>query len=169
MSAQPTQGGLLVATDGSCLKNPGGPTGWAWVAADGRWSSAGCPTGTNQVGELRAVLSALRDFSAESLTIETDSEYALNVATKWAKGWERRGWRTKDGSPVKNLALVQVIRHLLAVRTEPVRFVKVPGHDPGRRFPLNDQADAHARAAAIWAQRNGTEGEFTGQAGERVL
>src|SRR4051812_13736373 len=26
---------VLVATDGSCLRNPGGPTGWAYVRSDG--------------------------------------------------------------------------------------------------------------------------------------
>ena len=52
---------VLVATDGSCLRNPGGPTGWAWVRADGAWASGGRPEGTNQIGELMAVVLALTD------------------------------------------------------------------------------------------------------------
>ena len=71
---------VLVGCDGSCLKNPGGATGWAWVASDGRWASASQPSGTNQVAELWGVLSVLRDFPDNALAIQIDSEYASLMA-----------------------------------------------------------------------------------------
>lgn len=143
---------LTVATDGSCLRNPGGATGWAWVAEDGRSCAGGAPTGTNQVGELYAVLTALRAFPVEDLTIQIDSEYAMNVSTHWGAGWARRGWRTAAGDPVKNLPLVKLIVHLMRTRPAPVHFEKVPAHDSSGRWPLNDKADILAKTAAKRAQ-----------------
>lgn len=139
---------LLVATDGSCLKNPGGPTGWAWVTEDGRSCVGGAPKGTNQVGELYGVLTALRAFPVEDLTVQIDSEYAMNVATHWGSAWARNGWRTKSGDPVKNLALVKVIVHLARTRPAPVRFQKVEAHRTDGRWPLNEQADVLAKSGA---------------------
>lgn len=61
---------------------------------------------TNQRGELNALLIALNycaSLSGEEAQIITDSEYLFNTITKeWYKGWERRGWLTKDATPVKN-------------------------------------------------------------------
>ena len=124
---------LTIATDGSCLKNPGGASGWAWVADDGRWFAAGQPTGTNQVAELWGVLAALRDFPLDPLTIQIDSVYAMKCATTWAQGWARNGWRNRAGDPVSNLALVQAIFTQMKRRKDAglvTRFEKVPGHDP---------------------------------------
>lgn len=153
---------VMVACDGSCLRNPGGPTGWAWVASDGRWA-AGCqPTGTNQVGELWGLLTVLRDFPTEPLAIQIDSEYAMKVATVWARSWARNGWRTRDGKKVANLALVVSIHRQMTIREAPVRFIKVPGHDPANRYPLNTAADKRARAAATYAQQHDEARDFKG-------
>lgn len=159
---------VVLACDGSCLSNPGGPTGWAWVREDGTWASGGQPTGTNQVGELWAVLSALRDFPVEPLTIQIDSAYAMKTATTWAELWARNGWVTKEGARVANLSLVQAIHRRMVVRDAPVRFVKVPGHDPEHRFPLNDAADRQARMAAVHAGDHGVSAVFSG-ADPRVI
>jgi ribonuclease HI len=43
--------------------------------------------------------------------IFTDSELCVNTITKWAKAWEARGWRKKDGE-IKNLELVQELYRL---------------------------------------------------------
>lgn len=139
---------LTVATDGSCLRNPGGATGWAWVSEDGRSCAGGAPKGTNQIAELYGVLTALRAFPVEDLTIQVDSEYAMNVATQWGVGWARRGWRTAAGDPVKNVSLVKLIVHLMRTRPAPVHFDKVPAHDGAGRWPLNDRADLLAKTAA---------------------
>src|SRR5699024_2456685 len=42
---------IMVSTDGSCLKNPGGAIGWAWVDHRGGAHSGGAPEGTNQIAE----------------------------------------------------------------------------------------------------------------------
>lgn len=152
------RGRLLVACDGSCLRNPGGATGWAWVSVDGRWAAGAQPTGTNQIAELWGVLSILRDFPETPLMVQIDSEYAMNVATKWRAGWRRNGWKNREGKPVSNLGLVRAIDHQMNARSEPIEFMKVPGHDPEKRWPLNDAADERASYAAKVADVEQREG-----------
>ena len=50
---------IIAAADGSALGNPG-PAGWAWYVDDGCWASGGWPHGTNNMGELMAVLDLLQ-------------------------------------------------------------------------------------------------------------
>ncbi len=141
---------ITVSTDGSCLRNPGGAIGWAWVDHDGGSAAGGLAVGTNQVAELMAVHEAvLAHPGAEGLHIESDSLYAIKCASVWVGGWRRKGWRTASGGPVLNLALVQGIDRAIAERPGPVTFAWVRGHD-GDRF--NEEADRLAGIAAREAQ-----------------
>lgn len=38
----------------------------------------------------------------QSVAIHTGSDYLRNGATEWIHGWQRRGWKTGAGDPVKN-------------------------------------------------------------------
>lgn len=137
---------IIVSTDGSCLRNPGGAIGWAWVNHTGPSNSGGEPSGTNQVAELRALLEAvLAHPGPEPLLIESDSQYAIKCASEWLAGWKRKGWKTAGGSPVRNLELVQSIERAITEREGPVRFRWVRGH-VGNHF--NEAADALAGEAA---------------------
>ncbi|PSR68050.1 ribonuclease HI [Nocardia sp. MDA0666] len=137
---------IIVSTDGSCLRNPGGAIGWAWVNHQGTSASAGAASGTNQVAELRAVLEAIRAHPGpEPLFIESDSLYAIKCASEWLPSWRLNGWRTATGSAVKNVELVQWIDHAIATRPGPVRFRWVRGH-VGNYY--NEQADKLAGEAA---------------------
>ncbi|WP_040839259.1 ribonuclease H family protein [Nocardia brevicatena] len=137
---------IIVSTDGSCLRNPGGAIGWAWVDHAGGADSGGAASGTNQIAELRALLEAIRAHpGSEPLLIESDSLYAIKCASEWITGWRHNGWRTSTGSPVKNAELIQQIDRAIAGRPGPVRFRWVRGH-VGNYY--NEQADALAGAAA---------------------
>ncbi|AXE38244.1 RNase H family protein [Acidipropionibacterium virtanenii] len=142
---------ITAAADGSSLDNPG-PAGWAWYVDDRRWAAGGWPRGTNNMGELMAVLDLLRATSGagEELTVLCDSQYAINCCTKWIPGWKRRGWKKRDGKPVLNRDLLEQLDAELSGRE--VTFEWVKGH-AGHR--LNEAADARARAAAT-AYRDGT-------------
>ncbi|NMR20377.1 ribonuclease H [Cellulomonas fimi] len=141
---------ITVSTDGSCLKNPGGASGWAWVDHAGPTASGGIASGTNQIAELMAVLQAITAHPGpEPLMIESDSQYAIKCASVWVAGWRRKGWRTASGGPVQNLALVQGIERAIAERTGPVTFTWVRGHVGNHFNELADElAGAAARAAA---------------------
>lgn len=147
LSAKPE---VTVACDGSCLSNPGGATGWAWVSGDGRWATGCQPVGTNQIAELQGVLSILRDFPLTPVEVQIDSEYAMKAATVWRHGWKKRGWKTASGDEVRNLGLVRLIDMQMERRRAPIRFTKVPGHDKRNRWPLNTKADRLAGEAAKW-------------------
>ncbi|MFE9579535.1 ribonuclease H [Nocardia sp. NPDC006044] len=137
---------IIVSTDGSCLRNPGGAIGWAWVNHQGSSSSGGAASGTNQVAELRAVLEAINGHpGSEPLLIESDSLYAIKCASEWISSWRLNGWRTSAGGAVKNVELIRQIDKSIASRPGPVRFRWVRGH-VGNYF--NEQADALAGEAA---------------------
>lgn len=150
---------IIVSTDGSCLRNPGGAIGWAWIAHEGgRFDSGGAASGTNQVAELTALLKAIEAHPGdEPLFIESDSQYAIRCASEWVEGWKRKGWRTASGGPVKNLELIQAIDRAIASRPGPVRFRWVRGHVGN---PFNERADQLAGLAAQdWAAgRGGVDG-----------
>ncbi|GAA5046251.1 ribonuclease H family protein [Nocardia callitridis] len=137
---------IIVSTDGSCLRNPGGAIGWAWVNHQGSARSGGAASGTNQVAELRAVLEAIVAHpGTEPLFIESDSLYAIKCSSEWINGWRTNGWRTTTGAAVKNVELIREIDTAIVSRPGPVRFRWVRGH-VGNYF--NEQADTLAGEAA---------------------
>ncbi len=140
---------ITAAADGSALGNPG-PAGWAWYVDDDRWDAGGWAHGTNNMGELKAVLELFRATAAvdDDLLVLCDSQYVINSVTKWMAGWKRKGWRKADGSAVLNVDLMQEIDAELAGRR--YRFEWVKGHVG---HPLNEAADVRARAVATAYQR----------------
>ncbi len=95
-------------TDGSASPNPG-PGGYAVIRDAQPWLIGGEPSGaetTNIRMEGLAILTALDDADGEECTITTDSEFWINVLTKWAPGWESKGW-IKKGGEIKNLDIVK--------------------------------------------------------------
>lgn len=93
-------------TDGSASPNPG-PGGYAVVEGD-KPVALGSESGdtTNIRMEGSALIAAMQLADSEPCEIFTDSEFWINVITKWAPGWAAKGWR-KSGGPIKNLELVQ--------------------------------------------------------------
>ena len=138
---------ITAAVDGSSLGNPG-PAGWAWVISEDCWDAGGWPSGTNNLGELNAVLELLNataqaGLADEDLHILADSQYAINVISKWSPGWKKRGWVKADKKPIKNLELIQEIDRAMQGRA--VTFEWVKGH---AGHPLNERADDAARSCA---------------------
>ncbi|UIK89131.1 ribonuclease HI family protein [Arthrobacter polaris] len=136
---------IVAAADGSALGNPG-PAGWAWYVDDDCWRAGGWPHGTNNMGELMAVLDLFNSTAHlpdEPLHILCDSQYVINSVTKWMPGWKRKGWKKSDGKPVLNLELLKEIDAALVGRKYTFEWVK--GH---AGHALNEAADDRARDAA---------------------
>ena len=135
---------ITAAADGSSLGNPG-PAGWAWYVDEDTWDAGGWPRGTNNLGELTAILRLLEAtaHTGEDLLILADSQYAINVVSKWRLGWKKRGWTKADKKPIKNLELIQEIDRAMEGRR--VTFEWVKGH-AGHR--MNERADDLARSCA---------------------
>ncbi len=134
-----------VFTDGAASPNPG-PGGWGAVyVVDDVIIAEDLghePKTTNNRMELLALLASLALVPLGSAaTIYTDSQLCVNTFTTWAKGWEKRGWKRKDGE-IKNLELVKEI--YLALKTRPkLKLEWIPAHN-GQRW--NEYADALATA-----------------------
>lgn len=142
---------IIAAADGSALGNPG-PAGWAWYVNDECWGAGGWKHGTNNMGELKAVLELLKstDHVADRpLKILCDSKYTIDSLTKWMHGWKKKGWKKADGKPVLNLDLFKELDAALVGRKCTFEWVK--GH---AGHPMNEAADKRARAAAT-AYRDG--------------
>ena len=135
---------ITAAADGSSLGNPG-PAGWAWYVDEDTWDAGGWPKGTNNLGELTAILRLLEATAetGEELHILADSQYAINVVSKWRLGWKKRGWTKADKKPIKNLELIQEIDRAMEGRR--VTFEWVKGH---AGHHMNERADDLARGCA---------------------
>ena len=134
-----------VFTDGSCIGNPG-PGGWGAVRVqDGavveRRHGADAHTTNNRM-ELTALIEGLSMLAPdEPADLYSDSRLVVDTVTKWAAGWERRGWRRKDGE-VKNLELVQRA-YALAQERPHARIHWIRAHDGSL---WNEYADSLATA-----------------------
>lgn len=134
-----------VFTDGACTGNPG-RGGWGAVyVRDGvvvAQRHGHDPATTNNRMELKAVIEGLRMLTpGDEVALYSDSQLVVNTLTKWAAGWEARGWQRKEGE-VKNLDLVQEAFALYRERPK-VRIQWIRAHD-GTRW--NEYADSLATA-----------------------
>ena len=142
--AKPT---VHLFTDGACSGNPG-PGGWGLILrhpATGREierSGAERETTNNRM-ELMAVIEGLSLLTKSSVVeLYSDSEYVLKGLGEWLASWKRRGWKTADKKPVKNVELWQRLDDL-AQRHE-VRMHWIRGH---MGHPENERADRLAVGA----------------------
>jgi len=133
---------VQIWTDGACKGNPG-PGGWGALlrrGANERELYGGAANTTNNRMELIAVIEALAALKRPcNVVIHTDSQYVKLGITEWLPQWKRRGWKTADRKPVKNVELWQQLE--LQVQRHRVHWRWVRGHsgDPG-----NERADALA-------------------------
>jgi ribonuclease HI len=130
-------------TDGSASPNPG-PGGFSVIKNNEPVVLGSEPNGgetTNIRMEGYALMAALKHANGKSCKIYTDSEFWINVITKWSLAWEANGWRKKGGE-IKNLDIVKEICPLY--RQSKAELVWVRGHnnDPG-----NELADEWANKA----------------------
>jgi ribonuclease HI len=130
-------------TDGSASPNPG-PGGFSVILDKKPVALGGEPSGavtTNIRMEGFAILAALKHAAGEPCEIYTDSEFWINVITKWSIAWEAKGWK-KSGGEIKNLDIVREVCPLY--RDSHAKLIWVRGHnnDPG-----NELADHWANEA----------------------
>ena len=144
------EGALVYWTDGSCEPNPG--DGGCAAVLDGQVVYTGheiYPT-TNIRMEGLAIIGALEHSDRRPAVLMTDSQFWVDVLTKWAAGWERRGWRKADKKPPENLDLVQQAYELYS--THPcveIRWVR--GHAGHEWNEMADEAANSARMMAVEA------------------
>lgn len=136
---------VVAYTDGACRGNPG-PGGWAalleWNGHE-RLLSGNAEQTTNNRMELTAAIRALEAIRrASTVLLHTDSQYLRQGITEWLPRWQRNGWRTADGRPVKNQDLWLALASATARHRVEWRWVRGHAGDP-----RNERVDRAARAA----------------------
>ena len=128
--------------------NPG-PGGWGAILMfkDYKKEISGSQKDTtNNIMELTAVIEALKlvKFPCR-IKIYSDSAYVVNAFLQgWIYNWIKKGWKTADGSPVKNKELWEDLYKF--TKTHEIEFIKVKGHSDNE---YNNRCDELAREAIL--------------------
>jgi len=97
-------------TDGACRGNPG-PGGWGVLlkyADREKELYGGERQTTNNRMELTAAIQALESLTRRcEVCVVTDSVYVAKGISEWLPNWVKRGWKTANKEPVKNVDLWQ--------------------------------------------------------------
>jgi ribonuclease HI len=106
--------------------------------------SGGEKNTTNNIMELTAVVEALRLVKYPcKIKIYSDSAYVVNAFSQgWIYNWIKKGWKTADGSAVKNKELWKELYKF--TKTHNIEFIKVKGHSDNE---FNNRCDELARNA----------------------
>lgn len=107
---------INIYCDGACSPNPGkSGTGMAIYQQDKLtelWYGLHQPMGTNNTAELNGLLEAFKyaeSYIQQGKTVQvlSDSKYSIDCITKWAKGWQAKGWTRGKGEEIKNLEIIK--------------------------------------------------------------
>jgi ribonuclease HI len=144
-----------VYTDGSCLKNPGGPGGWAYSAYGDHQvpfiedkdksfygSEGSVRSTTNNRMELFAIINGLAaayDLGYRKIKIVSDSKYSIHAFSNYELNKKKKKLRGK-----KNLDLIKIIEFYLTPDVM-IEFNWVKGH---AKSPWNIYVDNAAYEAA---------------------
>lgn len=138
-------------TDGSASPNPG-PGGWA-VIENEKPVRLGREAQTTNIRMEGAALKAAMEYAGtEGCEIHTDSQFWVNVLTKWADGWRHQDFATgkvvwsKRGGEIQNLEMVKELYELY--HKLPVELVFVRGHMGTYGNELADEWANKAREGA---------------------
>ncbi len=139
----------ILWTDGSASPNPG-PGGFAVIEVindDAKPVVLGREAqSTNIRMEGLAMIAAIKYAGEEGCEIHSDSEFWINVLTKWADGWQARGWRKAKGE-IQNLDIVKELYELY--HAYPVKLIWVRGHVGTIYNEMADEWANRARKGAV--------------------
>jgi ribonuclease HI len=134
---------VVIYTDGACSGNPG-PGGWGAILRFGETTKEICGGEAETTNNRMELLAAIEGLNALKVACEvdlyTDSSYVKDGITKWIFGWKKKGWKTADGKPVKNVELWQKLEEARNRHKVTLHWVK--GH---AGHAENERADELAR------------------------
>ena len=134
-----------IFTDGACRGNPG-PGGWGAVLrynGTEKTLYGSEKETTNNRMELMAAIMALESLKRPcKVALTTDSKYVRDGISEWIANWKKRGWKTANRTPVKNMELWQRLDKARERHT--IEWHWVRGHTG---HPGNELADQLANLA----------------------
>lgn len=139
---------MIAYTDGSAHPNPG-PGGYGVVlltedeeliATFNRHKD----NTTNNEMELAAIICAasFAKHYNKSLTIYSDSAYAIGCLSNWMYSWVKNGWLKSDNKIPENVRLIKY--YYDNFRNYPIKFIKVKGHIGNKWNELADKLATEA-------------------------
>lgn len=138
------EGVLKIYTDGAC--NDKGMAGiGAYFPAHPEWNISEPFTigeRTNQRAEIWAIVQAMMKVEEEGVPVDqeiqvyTDSKYCFRAYWHWIKNWKKNGWKTTQGTDVKNREMFEMMYDLCMARD--VKIVHVNSHCGNKG---NEEAD----------------------------
>lgn len=149
---------IRIYTDGSCIKNPGGPSGYAAIVVypdhlsldDEQIVDVSCAESSNNRMELLACITALEWVRTKSpwpgvtrVQIVTDSRYVHDNFPR-AITWQKNHWRSVHGEPKANTDLWKRLLYVRAKTGITVHFEWALG----KKSPILKNIDKAAKAAA---------------------
>ncbi len=124
---------VVIYTDGAYSRGYGGWAATILYTLDGTYtciagdSTEDGPDTTNNRMEMLAAIKALEFLKTKAnVTLYSDSQYLVNGCSYQAELQKKRGWKTADGSPVKNQDLWE--RLLKLKKKHAIKFKWVKGH-----------------------------------------
>jgi len=145
---------IQIYCDGACSPNPGkSGTGLA-VYQQGKISvlyyGLYQANGTNNTAELNGLLYSFKLAKkyldkAEQVQVLSDSKYSIDCITKWAKGWQAKGWTRGKGEEIKNVNLIKECFSLYQEIKQNLVISHVKGHANIEGNELSDRMAVLAR------------------------
>ncbi len=144
--------------DGACSPNPGkSGTGIAIYETindkqqlTSLWYGLHQANGTNNTAELNGLLKSFevaQKYIAQNKSVQvlSDSKYSIDCVTKWAKGWQAKGWTRGKGEEIKNLDLIKQCFGLYQKIKVNLTISHVKGHANIEGNELSDRMAVLAR------------------------
>lgn len=145
---------IQIYCDGACSPNPGkSGTGLA-VYQQGKISvlyyGLYQANGTNNTAELNGLLYSFKLAKkyldkVEQVQVLSDSKYSIDCITKWANGWQKKGWTRGKGEEIKNVNLIKECFSLYQEIKQKLVISHVKGHANIEGNELSDRMAVLAR------------------------
>ncbi len=145
---------INIYCDGACSPNPGkSGTGMAVYQKQKLielWYGLYLPMGTNNTAELNGMLAAFKYAQVhikqgKTVQVLSDSKYSIDCITKWAKGWQAKGWTRGKGEEIKNLEVIKQCFALYKSLKSNLIISHVKGHANIEGNELSDRMAVLAR------------------------
>ncbi len=146
---------INIYCDGACSPNPGkSGTGIAIYQQSTLielWYGLYEANGTNNTAELNGLLESFKlaqGYIKQGLQVQilSDSKYSIDCITKWASGWQKKGWKKANGEAIKNPELIKQCFSLYQQIKANISIAHVKGHANIEGNELSDRMAVLARS-----------------------
>ena len=137
-TATRTKSDIEIYCDGACSPNPGKSGTGIAVYEFGKLTALHYGLhqahGTNNTAELNGLLESMKlaqvflQNSDASISILSDSKYSIDCITKWAKGWQAKGWTRGKNEEIKNVEIIKTCFTLYQSIKTKINIAHVKGH-----------------------------------------